>query len=38
MTKEDKTELIIRKSVQIFNEDSLRKKLNSGKNNLKKLL
>ena len=31
MTKEEKIELIIRRGVQIFNEDSLRKKLNSGK-------
>lgn len=31
MTKEEKIELIIRKGVQIFNEDSLREKLNSGK-------
>lgn len=31
MTKEEKIELIIRKGVQIFNEDSLRKKLNSDK-------
>ena len=31
MTKEEKIELIIRRGVQIFNEDSLREKLNSGK-------
>ena len=31
MTKEEKIELILRKCVYIFNEDSLRKKLNSGK-------
>ena len=31
MKKEEKIELIIRRAVQIFNEDSLRKKLNSGK-------
>ena len=31
MTKKEKIELIIRKAVQIFNEDSLRKKLNSEK-------
>ncbi len=31
MTKEEKIELIIRRAVQIFNEDSLRKKLLSGK-------
>ncbi len=31
MTKEEKIELIIRRGVQIFNEDSLRKKLTSGK-------
>lgn len=31
MKKEEKIELIIRKGVQIFNEDSLREKLNSGK-------
>lgn len=31
MKKEEKIELIIRKCVQIFNEDSLREKLNSGK-------
>lgn len=31
MTKEEKIELIIRRGVQIFNEESLRKKLNSGK-------
>ena len=30
MTKEEKIELIIRKGTQIFNEDSLRKKLNNG--------
>lgn len=32
MTKKEKIELIIRRAVQIFNEDSLRKKLNSEKN------
>lgn len=31
MTKEEKIELIIRRGVQIFNEDSLRKKLNGNK-------
>lgn len=31
MTKEEKIELIIRKGVKIFNEESLREKLNSGK-------
>ena len=31
MKKEEKIELIIRRAVQIFNEDSLRNKLNSGK-------
>ena len=31
MTKEEKIELIIRRGVEIFNEDSLRKKLNSNK-------
>jgi len=31
MKKEEKIELIIRRGVQIFNEESLRKKLNSGK-------
>lgn len=31
MTKEEKIELILRRGVQIFNEDSLRKKLMSGK-------
>lgn len=31
MKKEEKIELIIRKGVKIFNEDSLREKLNSGK-------
>lgn len=31
MTKEEKIELIIRRGVQIFNEDSLRRKLNSEK-------
>ena len=31
MTKEEKIELIIRRGVQIFNEDSLRKKLTGGK-------
>ena len=30
MTKEEQIELIIRKGTQIFNEDSLRKKLNNG--------
>lgn len=32
MTKEERIELILRKGVQIFNEDSLRKKLMSEKN------
>lgn len=32
MNKKEKIELIIRKGVQIFNEESLREKLNSGKN------
>ena len=31
MKKEEKIELIMRRAVQVFNEDSLRKKLNSGK-------
>ena len=31
MNKEEKIELLLRRAVQIYNEDSLRKKLNSGK-------